>query len=104
MQLMLSSLVEWILKWQQNLPPSLHCLNNYITETEYHIHQNEVESTDGTLVWKIDQYHKRKIEAQMQKNAFITSGPFYTSRYGYKMCARYVKYLLHFKIFLITIL
>ena len=44
-----------------------------------------VENANGVLIWKIDQFERRTKEAVTLS---LYSTPFYTSRHGYKMCAR----------------
>eukprot|EP00794_Sanderia_malayensis_P009442 gene9442-10428_t len=48
----------------------------------------ETTSYDGKLIWKIDNYQRRKQDAVMGKTPSLYSPPFYTNRFGYKMCAR----------------
>ena len=48
----------------------------------------ETTTYDGTLIWKIREYSRRKQEAVVGTTLSLYSQPFYTSRYGYKMCAR----------------
>lgn len=48
----------------------------------------ETTSHDGTFLWKIDEFQRRFREAVDGKTISIYSPPFYTSRYGYKLCAR----------------
>ena len=43
---------------------------------------------DGSMVWKIPQFSQRMDDARTGKYASIFSLPFYSSRYGYKMCLR----------------
>ena len=43
---------------------------------------------DGTMMWKIPQFAQRMADAQSGKYTSIFSLPFYTSRYGYKLCLR----------------
>ena len=43
---------------------------------------------DGTSIWKIPQFSQRMSDAQTGKYTSIFSLPFYTGRYGYKMCLR----------------
>ncbi|XP_078505855.1 TNF receptor-associated factor 5 [Lissotriton helveticus] len=49
-----------------------------------------LESTcyDGKLIWKILEYKKKKREATEGRTPSIFSQPFYTSRSGYRLCAR----------------
>ena len=48
----------------------------------------ENSNHDGTMVWKIPQFSQRNTDAQSGKYTSIFSLPFYTGRYGYKMCLR----------------
>ena len=48
----------------------------------------ETANYDGVLVWKISNYVERKRQAVEGRVLSLYSQPFYTSRYGYKMCAR----------------
>ncbi|KAK3092356.1 hypothetical protein FSP39_001850 [Pinctada imbricata] len=48
----------------------------------------ETASYDGTLIWKIKDYSRRKQDAITGRTLSLYSQPFYTSRTGYKMCAR----------------
>ena len=48
----------------------------------------ENSNYDGTMVWKIPQFSQRMTDAQSGKYTSIFSLPFYTGRYGYKMCLR----------------
>ncbi|XP_043930463.1 TNF receptor-associated factor 3 [Protopterus annectens] len=48
----------------------------------------ETASYNGTLIWKIRDYKRRKQEAVSGKTLSLYSQPFYTSYFGYKMCAR----------------
>ena len=48
----------------------------------------ETTSYSGVLVWKIPEYAHHFAEAQANKKLSLYSPPFYTSRHGYKVCAR----------------
>ncbi|XP_072346186.1 TNF receptor-associated factor 3-like [Scyliorhinus torazame] len=48
----------------------------------------ETASYNGQLVWKIRDYTRQKQEAVSGKILSLYSQPFYTSPFGYKMCAR----------------
>ena len=50
--------------------------------------QIENSSYDGNMVWKIPQFSQRMTDAEHGKYTSIFSLPFYTSRYGFKMCLR----------------
>ena len=46
------------------------------------------EAHDGVLLWKIPEFARRRNEAVSGKQVYLYSPCFFTSRYGYKMCAR----------------
>ena len=48
----------------------------------------EDSNFDGSMVWKIPQFSQRMDNARTGKHTSIFSLPFYSSRYGYKMCLR----------------
>uniref|UniRef100_H2YBM5 MATH domain-containing protein n=1 Tax=Ciona savignyi TaxID=51511 RepID=H2YBM5_CIOSA len=48
----------------------------------------ETTSYNGSFVWKIRDFSRRKREAVSGRTLSLYSQPFYTSRYGYKICAR----------------
>lgn len=48
----------------------------------------ETTCYDGCFLWKIDNYQRRFRESVEGRTISIYSPPFYTSRYGYKLCAR----------------
>ena len=43
---------------------------------------------DGSMIWKIPQFSQRMEDARSGKYTSIFSLPFYSGRYGYKMCLR----------------
>ena len=47
-----------------------------------------VTSTNGTFLWKIDNFTRKRQEAVSGVQTAIYSPPFYTSQFGYKTCAR----------------
>ena len=48
----------------------------------------QTSSSDGTLTWKITEISCRRKALLERKVPHIESPPFYTARYGYKMCIR----------------
>ena len=48
----------------------------------------ENSNHDGSMIWKIPQFTQRKSDAENGKYTSIFSLPFYTGRYGFKMCLR----------------
>jgi TNF receptor-associated factor 3 len=59
-----------------------------LAEMDLRMQCMETTNFQGTLIWKINDYHRRLVEAKSGKTLSLYSQPFYTSRYGYKMCAR----------------
>ena len=59
-----------------------------LTHLEEYVRQQEFSSYDGQLLWKITQFSRRRNEAVNGQQVSFYSPCFYTSRYGYKMCAR----------------
>ena len=50
--------------------------------------QESIHSFDGTLLWKIEAYQKKRQDALNGERSALYSSPFYSSQYGYKMCAK----------------
>ena len=48
----------------------------------------EASSHDGCLVWRIDNFNRRREDAITGKTPSLYSPPFFTSRFGYKLCMR----------------
>lgn len=48
----------------------------------------ETTSYNGRIVWKIPEYSRHFHDAQTGKKSSLYSPPFFTSRHGYKVCAR----------------
>jgi len=59
-----------------------------IAELELRTTSLELTSYDGTLVWKIADFSRKRQEAISGRTPSIYSTPFYTSKTGYKLCAR----------------
>jgi len=59
-----------------------------IAEQELRLLTLEQTSYDGVLLWRIDDFNRRRHDALTGKVTSIYSPAFYTSRTGYKMCAR----------------
>ncbi|XP_070582258.1 TNF receptor-associated factor 2-like isoform X2 [Ptychodera flava] len=59
-----------------------------LAEQDLRIQSLEMASYDGVLLWKITDFSRKFAEAQSGKTLSIYSPCFYTSRHGYKMCAR----------------
>lgn len=59
-----------------------------LAEQELRIKTLELTTYDGTLFWKISEWSKRRSEAQGNHVTSLYSPIFYSSKNGYKMCAR----------------
>ncbi|XP_073783300.1 TNF receptor-associated factor 3 isoform X1 [Danio rerio] len=59
-----------------------------LAEMDLKLQVLETASFNGTLIWKIRDYKRRKQEAVVSKTLSLYSQPFYTGYFGYKMCAR----------------
>ena len=62
--------------------------NVTLADLEEYIRQQEFSSYDGQLLWKITEYARKRNEAVNGQQVSFYSPCFFTSRYGYKMCAR----------------
>ena len=63
------------------------CLSSCLDQ-ELRLQLLERATYNGVLVWKIDDFARRRKEAMDGVTMSLYSIPFYTSRHGYKMCAR----------------
>ena len=59
-----------------------------IAELEVHMRAMEFARYDGTLLWKISDFDRKRRDAVSGKVTSIYSPAFYTGVVGYKMCAR----------------
>ena len=59
-----------------------------LADQDFKLQMVETTSYDGTFLWKIDNFQRRFRESVEGKTISIYSPPFYTARYGYKLCAR----------------
>ena len=66
----------------------LRSKNSEIEDRDFRLSLIENSSYDGNMVWKIPQFSQRMTDAENGKYTSIFSLPFYTSRYGFKMCLR----------------
>ena len=62
--------------------------NVALADLEEYIRQQEVSSYNGTLLWKISDFARRRNDARAGTQTSFYSSSFYTDRHGYKMCAR----------------
>ena len=59
-----------------------------LEDRDFRLSLIENSNHDGSMIWKIPQFSQRKADAENCKHTLIFSLPFYTGRYGYKMCLR----------------
>ena len=72
----------------ESIEHALALRNVTLADLEEYVRQQEFSSYDGQLVWKITEYARKRNEAVSGQQVSFYSPCFYTSRYGYKMCAR----------------
>jgi len=70
------------------LEKSIRTKNTEFEDRDFRLSLIENSNYDGTMVWKIPQFSQRMSDAESGKYTSIFSLPFYTGRYGYKMCLR----------------
>ena len=71
-----------------NFQDHMLAIRNELAGLKEFVRQQQVFSYDGTLFWKIDDYAHRKNDAITGRQTSFYTACFYTSRHGYKMCAR----------------
>ena len=83
-------------------PRRIETIHSKVTELEHSVDRCLSSSMDhdlrlqlleratynGILIWKIDDFKRRRKEAVDGVTMSLYSSPFYTSRHGYRMCAR----------------
>ena len=72
----------------ESIEHTLALRNVTLADLEEYIRQQQFSSYDGQLLWKITEFARRRNEAVSGQQVSFYSPCFYTSRYGYKMCAR----------------
>ena len=72
----------------ESISHSLALRNVTLSDLEEYVRQQDVSSHDGILLWKISDFTKRRQDALSGNQVSFYSPFFFTSRYGYKMCAR----------------
>ena len=70
------------------LDHGLERLQSSSIDQELRLQLIERVSYNGVLLWKVDEFQRRRKEAVEGVTLSLYSTPFYTSRQGYKMCAR----------------
>ena len=59
--------------------------NAELEDRDFRLSLIENSNHDRSIIWKISQFSQQKADAE---NGKYTSLPFYSGRYGYKMCLR----------------
>ena len=72
----------------ESIEHTLALRNVTLADLEEYVRQQEFSTYDGQLIWKITEYARRRNEAVSGQQESFYSPCFFTSRYGYKMCAR----------------
>ena len=72
----------------ESIEQTLALRNVTLADLEEYINQQEFPSYDGQLLWRISDYARKRNDAVTGQQVSFYSPCFYTSRYGYKMCAR----------------
>ena len=72
----------------ESIEHTLALRNVTLADLEEYVRQQEFSSYDGQLLWKINEYARRRNEAVSGQQLSFYSPCFFTSRYGYKMCSR----------------
>ena len=67
---------------------TLQAKTSEIEDRDFRLSLIENSNYDGSMIWKIPQFSQRMTDAKTGKYTSIFSLPFYSSRYGYKMCLR----------------
>ncbi|XP_073241863.1 TNF receptor-associated factor 2-like [Porites lutea] len=72
----------------ESIEHNLALRNVTVQDIEEHVRQEQFSTYDGILLWKVTEVARRTEEARSGRQSSIYSPCFYTSRHGYKMCAR----------------
>ena len=70
------------------LEKQIRSKNTELEDRDFRLSILESSNHDGSMIWKIPQFSQRKADAENGRCASIFSLPFYSGRYGYKMCLR----------------
>jgi hypothetical protein len=72
----------------RSLERQIRSRNADLEDRDFRLSLIENSNHDGTMIWKIPQFSQRKADAKNGRSASLVSLPFYSGRYGYKMCLR----------------
>ena len=70
------------------LQASITEINRTYEEVSLTLQTLQATSYDGKYIWKIPDITRRRRDALMGKTVSLYSAPFYTDRFGYRMCLR----------------
>jgi hypothetical protein len=80
--------IKLIEQQMTQMQKTLQAKNSEIEDRDFRLSLIENSNYDGSMIWKIPQFSQRMTDAKTGKYTSIFSLPFYSSRYGYKMCLR----------------
>ena len=75
-------------KLLEELQTSITEINRTYEEVSLTLQTLQATSYDGKYIWKIPDIARRRRDAVMGKTVSLYSAPFYTYRFGYRMCLR----------------
>ena len=82
------SSIQAVMEATQKLEPEVTELQSEQKDLSLLVQMLQVTTYDGKFIWKISEVQRRREEAKSGKTVSLYSAPFYTNRYGYKMCLR----------------
>ena len=71
-----------------SLQASVNEINHNNEEVSLTLQTLQATSYDGHYIWKIPDITRRRRDALLGKTVSLYSAPFYTSRFGYRLCLR----------------
>ena len=80
--------IAWLCIQVTKLKKMIQLQNAEVREQDIRLFVIENINYDGSMIWKIPQFSQRKLDAESSKCTSMLSLPFYSGRYGYKMCVR----------------
>ena len=72
----------------RSLQGSINEINHTYEEVSLTLQTLQATSYDGHYIWKIPDITRRRRDALLGKTVSLYSAPFYTSRFGYRLCLR----------------
>ena len=77
-----------LLSQVRELEKHIRSKNAELEDRDFRLSILESSNHDGSMIWKIPQLSQRKADAENGRCTSIFSLPFFSGRYGYKMCLR----------------